>query len=171
MLPNTEIQRQSLYQIRLDHYELIKIIEEADGEVTEEILQELQLNEKDFENKAVSYGFVIKAFENTEEIIDKEIKRLVELKNKSAKRQEMFKAILSEAMQQYGYEKIETPTLKLSFRKSEAVEITDEKLLPKDYLIIKTTEQPDKQKIKYYVKLGQVVPGAELVTRKSLQIK
>ena len=165
------LQKQSLYSIRQDHYELIQMIEDADGEVTEEILQALQLNETDFQSKAVSYGYVIKGFENTEEIIDKEIDRLRDLKIKAAKRQELFKKILSDAMQEYGIEKIETATLKLSFRKSEAVNITDERLIPDDFLITKTVVDISKTKIKDALKVGIDVPGAELVTRQNLQIK
>lgn len=165
------LQRQSLYEIRADHWNLIKMIEEADGELTPEIEQQLQLNEKDFQDKAVSYGFVIKSFENTEEIIDKEIKRLQEFKDKAVKRQQMFKAALSEAMQEFGYEKIETPTLRLSFRKSEAVEITNDFAIPKEFIDVKITESFSKTKIKEAIKAGKVVPGAELVERKNLQIR
>lgn len=166
----TELQKQSLYTIRQDHYQLIQMIEDADGEVTQEIIQALRLNEQDFESKAISYGFVFKGFEDTEEIIDKEIKRLVDLKLKAQKRQELFKGILSEAMQQYNIEKIETPTLKLSFRKSEAIEIINESLIPDHYKEDIVKVYVSKPMIKEAIKEGKNVPGAELVTRKNLQI-
>lgn len=161
----------SLYQIRAEHLYLLKLIEESEGELTPEIEAGLMLSQDQFQEKAVSYGFVLKTFDNTTDVIAAEIKRLQELKDKSEKRKELFKQRLSEAMIQFGVEKIETPLLKLSFRKSESVEITDENLLPDDYKIEKTTYSPDKTKIKYYIKEGSIVPGAELITKQNLQVK
>lgn len=166
------LQKRTLYNIRQDHYELLQMIEDAEGELTPEIEVALQLNEESFNDKAVSYGYVIKGFENTEEIIDREIARLQELKDKSVKRQELFKNILSEAMQQFGVVKIETATLKLSFRKSEAVNIVDEKKVPAEFLDFHpATYTVSKSKIKETLKRGIDVKGAELVTRQNLQIK
>lgn len=167
----TTLQKQTLYNIRQDHYELIKMIEDADGELTPEIEQALQLNEKDFQDKARSYGFVIKEYENTELIIDNEIQRLKNLMAKSKHRQELFKNILSEAMQERGIENIETPMIKLSFRKSEAVEITDERMIPAEFTTSKTVVDISKIKIKEALKKGGSVQGAQLVTRQNLQIK
>lgn len=115
----------SLYTIRQDHLTLLALIEEAEGELTPEIEGQLALTQEDFQNKAVSYAYVVKGFENTQEVIDKEIKRLTELKKKAAAREELFKNLLSDAMKQFGVEKIETPTLKLFFRKSSPVELEE----------------------------------------------
>lgn len=68
-------------------------------------------------------------------------------------------------------EKFETPKVKVSFRSSEAVEITDESLLPKDYIRVKTETAPDKVAIKEALKHSFIVPGAELVQNKNIQIK
>lgn len=116
----------SLYTIRQDHLTLLALIEEAEGELTPDLEQSLALTQEDFENKAISYAYVVKGFENTQEVIDKEIKRLTDLKKKAAAREELFKSTLSEAMQQFGIEKIETPTLKLSFRPSKPIELKED---------------------------------------------
>lgn len=116
----------SMFTIRQDHLTLLALIEEAEGELTPEMEQALSLTQEDFENKAVSYAYVVKGFENTQEVIDKEIKRLTELKKRAAAREELFKERLAEAMVQFGIEKIETPTIKLSFRKSSPVELADD---------------------------------------------
>lgn len=167
---NTQLTK-PLYQIRQDHYELLSHIEESGGELTPEIEQALQLSEEEFESKAVSYAYVIKGFDGTEDIIDKEIERLSELKEKAVKRKELFKQRLSDAMQQFGVEKIETPTLKLSFRKSESIEITDVTKIAGKYLEEKKTYTISKIKIKESIKEGISVPGAELKTNYNLQIK
>jgi hypothetical protein len=162
----------SMFQIREDHLTLLTLIEDAEGELTHEIESALQLTEEQFQDKAISYGYVIKGFDNTESIIEDEIERLMVLKQRAAKRKELFKERLASAMLEFGVEKIESPTLKLSFRKSEAVEITDETVIPQECKeLIPETWKISKTKIKEAIKAGEEVPGAELVTRKNLQIK
>lgn len=169
-MENTLVKK-SLYNIREDHYELIQMIEDADGEVTEEIINALQLNEDQFQDKAVSYAYVVKGFENTEDVINKEIARLCDLKTKAVKRRELFKNVLSEAMLQFGVEKIDTPTLKLCFRKSESISITDEAAIPMEFQEVKEEVTISKTRIKEAMKQGRAVAGAEIIQKKNLQIK
>ncbi len=164
------IQPKSLYQIRVEHLQLMQDIEFNEGEITPEIEQALQLTQDEFNDKALSYGLVVKHFDDETTIIEKEIDRLSKMLAQSKKKKELFKQVLSDAMQQFGVEKIETPTLKLSFRKSESVEV-DPDNLPNDYMVEKTTYTPDKNKIKAAIKEGIKVNGASLVTKQNLQIK
>lgn len=163
--------QKNLYEIRQDHLSLLKIIEDAEGELTPEIENSLSLTEEEFQSKAISYGFVIKGFEDSADIIDREIKRLQVLQQKAINRQDLFKSRLSEAMIQFGVEKIESPTLKLSFRKSEAVEITDEASIPSEFYDVKTVSTISKSRIKEIIKAGEEVPGATLIKRQNLQVK
>lgn len=187
MLPQTK----SMYQIRGEHLGLLKLIEEADGELTPEIEQALALTSEEFEDKAVSYGFVVKSFEDVEEVLDKEIKRLTDLKKKAAKRAEKFKDTLDKAMNEFGFEKIQTPTLTLSYRKSKPVELTDdfeEKFLSNVSIMIVLNEDappetahlieyfdvkaaPSKTRIGDALKAGAIVDGAKIAEKKNLQIK
>lgn len=164
-------QSNSLYNIRAEHINLIQLIEEADGELTPEVEQALALTEEQFQEKAISYGFVVKGFEDTAGVIDNEIERLSILKERAVKRMDLFKKTLSEAMQQFGVEKIETPTLKLSFRKSESVEITDETSVPGEFVESKIVHTISKTKIKEALKAGKAVAGAVLNSKQNLQIK
>lgn len=68
-------------------------------------------------------------------------------------------------------QKFSTPKVAMTFRKSESVNITDEQLLPDDYLNITIVTKPDKKIIKDAIKAGKEVLGAELVTKQNLQIK
>jgi archaellin len=187
MLPQTK----SMYQIRGEHLGLLKLIEEAEGELTPEIEEQLVLTKDEFESKAVSYGFVVKMHEDAEEIIDKEIKRLQELKKKAAKRAEKFKDTLDKAMKEFGFEKIKTETITLSYRSSKPVELVEEfdehflsnvtiEVKPKEgapaeieklieYFDVKA--QPSKTRIGDALKTGAVVPGAKIIEKKNLQIK
>jgi hypothetical protein len=162
----------SLFHIQQDHLNLINLIEENGGEVNDEIMNQLALTEENFKDKAVSYSNIVKVLDYDVKSIDEEIKRLQDLKKKKSKAAETFETKLSEAMQQFGFDKIETPTRKLSFRKSESVVITDETLIPlglKDF--VPATFTPVKDAIKRAIKSGEEVPGAQLVTKMNLQIK
>ncbi len=160
----------SLYPIQQEHYNLIALIEEAEGLLTPELEEALQLTQHQFERQAISYGFVVKAFDDTKEVIDKEIKRLSELGAKAVKRKELFKERLDAAMKQFGVEKITTETLSLSYRKSESVEV-DEENLADEWMNEKITYTPDKARIKAAIKEGESVPGASIVVKQNLQIK
>lgn len=67
--------------------------------------------------------------------------------------------------------KFETPKVTISFRNSEAVEITDESEIPAEYMREKVQTAPDKTAIKEALKSNFHVPGAILVQNKNIQIK
>jgi hypothetical protein len=74
-------------------------------------------------------------------------------------------------MQFYGIEKVTSPTLNLSFRKSESVEVDLVEALSNDFKITKTTVTADKTAIKKAIKQGENITGARLVEKLNLQIK
>ena len=62
------------------------------------------------------------------------------------------------------------PNHELSSRKSQAVEIDDEEALDPQWLSFSTTSKPDKASIKEALKAGQLIPGAQLISRRSWRI-
>ena len=122
----------NLYQIKNEYLTLASQLEQ--GELTPEIEQQLQINEEQLKEKAINYGYVIRSFEYDNDIIDAEIKRLKQLKEQKENAIDKLKNAVSDAMQLYGIEKIDSPTLKLSFRKSESIEVSDN--LDKKYFIL-----------------------------------
>ena len=62
------------------------------------------------------------------------------------------------------------PNHELSSRKSQAVVIDDEEALAPEWLAVTTTSKPDKAAIKEALKAGQLIPGAQLVSRRSWRI-
>jgi len=67
--------------------------------------------------------------------------------------------------------KFSLPTHELRSRRSEAVEIEDEDLIPDDMFREKITRSPDKSAIKAALKAGQQIIGARLVSRTNWTIK
>lgn len=143
----------------------------SEGEVTPELEQELIINQEQLQEKAVNYGYVIKQLGHEVNAVDIEIKRLQELKKRNNNAIERMETAISNAMQLYGIEKVDSSFLKLSFRKSESVEIVNEEQLAAKFTTTKTTTTPNKVAIKEALKRGEVVYGALLSTNFNLQIK
>ena len=161
----------NLYEIEKEYIMLADQIIDAGGEVTEELGLALSINQDELQTKGRGYGFVIKTLESDIDIIDAEIKRLQSFKSSRNKAIERLKGSLSDAMQLFDIDKIETPTLKISFRKSESVFIENPELLDKNYVTVVRTESPNKVAIKDAIKRGETVVGAVIVSNLNLQIK
>lgn len=164
------LQVNKLYNIQYEYLQLLGKIEEAEGEITEEIDQALQFNEERLQAEGINVGMLIKTLDYWIDDIDEERKRLEVLWSRACKAKELLKNRLSGAMQQYGIERLSSPTLTISFRRSEAVEITDATAIPAEFLI-QPPAYPGKTRIKEAIKEGIDVPGAELVLRLNIQLK
>lgn len=160
----------NIYQIEKDYLSITDQLIESGGDLTPELEIALAINKVELENKARGYGFVIKSLENDVDNIDGEIKRLNALKTSRTKAIDVLKDTVKNAMNLYGIEEIKTATLKLSFRKSESVEL-DPSLLDFKWMNQKITYAPDKVKIKEAIKKGEAVSGAWLSINQHLQIK
>jgi hypothetical protein len=161
----------ALYQIEQEYMILADSIISNGGELTPELETALEINREQLEAKGRGYGFVIKDVESELDAIDNEIKRLQALKQSRNKAIDLLKEKLSNAMQLFDVAEIKTPTLKINFRKSESVEIENPSLLDKKFMVVKTTEQPDKMAIKEAIKQGESVQGATISINYNLQIK
>lgn len=117
-------------------------------------------------------------------VIDKEIKRLTAEKRARENKKEWLKnrvdyfvkshfvnedgSIDTESLHKY---KLELPHSKISYRKSDSVEVFDFDNLPEKYIKTKIEKNPDKVAIKDAIKNGEEINGAKLVTNYNIQIK
>lgn len=161
----------NIYQIQNEYLLLVNQIIENGGEVTPQQELNLQITKDQLQDKGTNYAFVIKKLDAECDIIDAEIKRLSELKKVRQNACERLKSNISHAMQIFEVDKIESPLIKLSFRKSQSVNVADVNSLPAEYKTIKVTEQADKVKIKQALLNGEVIEGCEIVNNNNLQIK
>jgi hypothetical protein len=162
---------QSLFNISQEYKEIMLEIEMAEGEITPEIAERLDAVSSSIEVKAQNYSFIMKAYETNNTIIDAEMERLKILKARNARNVDSLKQRLKGAMEDMGVQKITTPLISVSFRKSESVEVEDEKLIPMEYKVRKEEWKVDKTKIKEAIKSGAVVLGASISSNNNLQIK
>ena len=161
----------ALYQIEQEYLNIVQSIIDAGGEITEEQETALSISKEQLQNKGVCYGFIVKELEGNIDLIDLEIKRLNALKKPLVNSIDRLKNNLSQAMQMFDVTELKTPLLKINFRKSESVEVTDIDLLDADFVKTTITKAADKIAIKEAIKAEIPVRGAVLLTNYNLQIK
>jgi hypothetical protein len=161
--------KKSLYNITAEAQSIASALEE--GEFTPEMETALAINQNELQEKAINYGYAIKSMEDDVTAINEEIKRLQAIKTAKSNAIDRMKEAVSNAMQVYGIEKVTSPTLNLSFRKSEVVEVELVEALSNDFKIVKTTVTADKVAIKQAIKQGENITGARIVQKFNLQIK
>ena len=159
----------SLFNITAKARQIALALEE--GELTPDLENELVINQTELQIKAESYAYAIKSLEGDVSIIDEEIKRLRALKEAKTNAIDRMKEAVVNAFQVYGITEVKSPTLKLSLRRSESVEVINQDQLPDAFVKAKTTYTPDKVAIKDAIKSGLTVEGAVIVENFSLQIK
>lgn len=161
----------NLFQITEEVRQLASLLEE--GEFTPELESQLQIVESEFQEKAINYGYAIKSIKADMAAIKTEIERLEDLQYSKMFAIERMQDSLKAAMLAFNVDKVEIPTMKISFTKSKSVFIEDETLIPANY---KTTPKapeprPDKIKIKKAIESGELVLGASIQENKNLKIK
>ena len=134
---------QTLWQLTQEELSFISLMEENGGEVNDEIIEELAIRRENFQYKAEAYAKFILKLESEADQAAAEIKRIQALKkakeNTVARLRESLLAALMVFTEEdaKGIRRYETPLAKLSTRKSQAVEVLDEQLIPADFWVIK----------------------------------
>lgn len=103
--------------------------------------------------------------------LDAEIKRLLELKQVHEKKISSADKQIDYLLKLFKIDKLKTEINELSYRKSEAVVLVDETLIPTEFKKEKVSVSIDKTEIKKALKEGKEIPWAVIETRQNLQIK
>jgi hypothetical protein len=165
----------SLWQLTQEELSFIALMEENGGEVNDEIMEDLAIRRDNFQHKAEAYAKFILKLESEAEQAAAEIKRIQALKKAKENTVLRLKETLLAALMVFteedakGIRRYETPLAKLSTRKSQAVEVLDEQLIPADFWVIK--KEVSKSSISQAIKDGEEVPGAQLKDNISLSIR
>jgi hypothetical protein len=165
----------TLYEITQEFLALASLIEEAGGEATQEVMEELAISRENFQHKAEGYTRLILKWESEIDAASAEIKRIQAIKKTKENSLVRLKEMLLHALQIFGQEdktgmrRYETALFKLSTRRSQAVEIVDEEQVPDAFWVVK--KEVSKAAISNALKEGEEVPGAFLKENYSLQVK
>ena len=159
----------SLYKINEKMLSLLSDIEANEGELTDEVLAQLEINNEELYEKSVNYLAVIKNRESLNTQIDDEVKRLQAMKKANNNLVSRLKNSLLNAVNIFG--EFETGLIKFGIRKSTTVEVNGiVNDLPKEFKTVKVTEQPNKAEIKKALSRGEEIEGCALINNYNLKI-
>ena len=165
-----------LYEITNDYLALMEAVE--NGEIPEEALADtLEAITASMEEKADNVACLLKNLDAEIVAIKAEEDRLKERRRVKENAYERIKQYLSESLQRAGLSKVETARNKITFRKSEKVVIEDEAsfiswaMANRDDLLTYANPKANLTAIKFVLKDGLEVVGAELRVNQNIQIK
>lgn len=162
----------SLKDIYMKQNRLLELwqIEEKTGEDVKEILiltEDLKFQQEGFIEWAIDKVKHFEALSNSKKAYAKELTDSARVLNNKAT---YIKEISDRLMKDLGIEKLECHAGTISYRRSTAVEITDELLIPNEYKTTVETIKIDKMALKKALKDSDVL-GAVLINNKNIQVK
>ncbi len=97
--------------------------------------------------------------------------RLVKKAMSISRNIDWLKAFYVETMMKHGIKKINGTTYSIGLKSTESVTILDESIIPERFFVIKEMKSVSKNEIKAAIKAGEIVSGANLITKQSLTIR
>lgn len=143
---------------------ILDLVDTESGEIADMDAFEMLQMERDRKLEGIALAY--KNFTAEAKALGEQRKSFSEREKAALKKAEKCRSLLERGL---AGQKMETPMVAVSYRKSTAVEITDLDALPFAYTV--TEIKPDKERITAALKNGDTVPGAEFVTRNNIQIK
>lgn len=162
-----------LYEMTLAAQELYELLtdNEIDPEEREQIIMDT-MSGMEAEDKLESYCKIIRQLEADKLCAEAEIERLTGAKKRiGAAIDRMKGAVLAYYNATGATRAIDAGTFRVGKKVTKAVGFTDRDALPKKYLRIKKTTEPDKTAIMDALKAGLKVRGAFIEERESINIK
>lgn len=159
----------TLYQLADEYQRALDAIQidEETGEVLG--FDRIEALEAQYDQKAINCALYLKSLDAEVKAIKAEETALKQRRETTQKKFDRLKQYIEVCMRSAGKDVIQDPRVRLSFRRSKKVQILNESLLPARLLRIKA--EPDKTAIAQELKAGLTVPGAELISNLSLQVK
>lgn len=154
-----------LYEISEQYKAVQNLIESDDsGSMRDAIADTMQMIAGDFKDKAQAVVSLTLNMDGNITALENEIQRLQDRKKVIQNRVDSVRDYLKHNMESTGISKIECPLFIITLSKpAKQVEITDEALLPYEFVRVKTTVAPDKLGIAKAIKEGRQITGAILV--------
>lgn len=162
-----------LYEISDIYRNVINAVENEEVNYND-IKEALDVIEDDFDNKVDNTACLIKDMQGDVEKMKTEEKNLSQRRKFMEKRIDDLKQYLSYNLLAVGKRKLETSRNKISFRKSSALKIDDEKSFAAfypEYCNVETVYKVDKNRVKQSIKNGEVIEGASVIESDNIQIK
>ena len=164
-----------LYELTNDYIAFLEAID--NDEIPEEAIADtLEAITAEIEVKADNIACLLKNLDAEIIAIKAEEQRLAERRKAKEKSHERIKQYLSETLQRAGLDKIETARNRITFRKSESVEVDEDAFIKwaefnRDDLLTYSAPKINKAEVKKALKDGIEIVGAELRIKNNIQIK
>jgi len=162
-------QMSNLYQIDEAIRSVISMADD-NGVINEEAFDQLQMAKAEKQLNIIKY---IKHIKNDGEIIDKEIKRLQEMKKSNDKRIESLTTYLSQSMKIDGVKELTFPLFQAKFKKNPPkLRIDSADYIPRKFIKTKsvTTNSIDGDALLKALKAGEEVRGVSIIQEERLAI-
>lgn len=162
-----------LYEIKDDLVQTLDVLLEVEEDelAKENCIEMLEFLKEELKNKSDSILKYLRNLTLEKESVESELERLEKLKKSKDNKIKRLKDYMINIMIQLNEKKIETDIGSYGLRRSTKVDIIDEKLIPEDFIKIKTERSLDKIGIANYIKQYGEMAGARIVESYSLQIK
>lgn len=164
-----------LYEIANEYLALLQAIE--NDELPEEAIADtLEAITAELEVKADNIACLLKNLDAEIVAIKAEENRLAERRKAKERQYESIKGYLSETLQNANIGKVETARNRITFRKSDSVEVVDHDTFfdwavnNRGDLLTYSAPKENKTEIKKALKSGIEIPGAVLVTKQNIQL-
>lgn len=167
----------NLYELTTEYEQIQELLEteaEAnDGIVSDELMERLTAVSDGIDGKVEACAKVVKNLEAERDAVKAEMERLDARSTSLERNIERLKKAVIAAMERSGKAKVKTALFTVYPRESVSVDFEDEKKLPRDFCAteVVTKYKPDRLAMRKFMQEGGEIPGAWLVTKKSLQIR
>jgi hypothetical protein len=168
----------NLYQVTEEFNAAIELFVNTDKEQedTREVLPTLEdwLNETrdNLDKKRLAVAAYIKNQDSDIEAICNAVEELSDRRKKKESSVRWLKESLLNSMHVTETRLVKGVEFDIKIRANpHKVEITDESMVPEDFIILKQEKYIDKARIRETIKMGKLVPGCTLVQNDSIQIK
>lgn len=159
----------NLYELTSEQLYINSLLEENGGELTEELVELMEINESNFNDKIESYCKAVRIMESNLIGVKAEVDRLSRMKKTYENSIDRMKETMKNSFVVLGKDKVTLGNFKVSLRNSKAINILDEDKLPESVFVMK--KEVSKTAIKELLEQGEIVEGVALVENKSIQIK
>lgn len=151
-------------------YEIDQRIQDCVDFETGEIIDEVHLSELQIERDKKIEGIAcwIKNLSSDIADIKAEEDALAQRRKVKERKADSLRNYLNGVL---GNSVFETAKCRITFRRSQSVEVTDEDRIPEEYKIPQTSYRIDKKTISEALKSGEVIEGARLNEQYKIQIK
>lgn len=161
-----------LYELSTNYKQIVDMLDSADDNQFEVLLDTLESIEDEIEVKADQIARIISSKVAESKMLIEESNRLIARSERIRKETEQLKGYLQDNMIKTGKQKFSTPLYNFSIRNNApSVQITDETAIPKEYIREVVETKIDKKAISEKLKNNEEVAGAILSYSQSLIIK